>query len=223
MFRSFRHEFDPLDLEILERALNATWAAVKDNRNDPPADFDSNEGLETILKRELIETARFNGVSDPENSPRPTTELSCRRVPCLRANLHNALPILARASLAYWAGASSAAQHSACCAATTTHVHEGPHSVSHQEGECASPKSGRSGCPTQTPRAEAQVSDFAKRLPSHRAMSALGQKQTRQRQGERPLSPTSRRRRATLGPGVRLKERAHTKPKRGPGKRRLRD
>ena len=66
MFRSFRHEFDPLDLEILERALNATWAAVKDNRNDPPADFDSNEGLETILKRELIETARFNGVSDPE-------------------------------------------------------------------------------------------------------------------------------------------------------------
>ena len=66
LFRSFRHEFDPLDLEILERALDATWAAVKDNRYDPPADFDSNEGLETILKRELIETARFNGVSDPE-------------------------------------------------------------------------------------------------------------------------------------------------------------
>ena len=91
MFRSFRHEFDPLDLEILERALNATWAAVKDNRNDPPADFDSNEGLETILKRELIETARFNGVSDPGPSPRPTTKSSCRRVPCLRANVHNAL------------------------------------------------------------------------------------------------------------------------------------
>jgi hypothetical protein len=66
LFRSLRHEFDPLDLEILERALDAAWAAVKDNSNDPPADFDSDEGLETILKRELIETARFNGVSDPE-------------------------------------------------------------------------------------------------------------------------------------------------------------
>jgi len=29
-------------------------------------DFDSDEGLEAILRRELIEIACFNGVSDPE-------------------------------------------------------------------------------------------------------------------------------------------------------------
>jgi hypothetical protein len=29
-------------------------------------DFHSEEGLEAILQRELIEIARFNGVSDPE-------------------------------------------------------------------------------------------------------------------------------------------------------------
>ena len=64
MLRSLRHELDPLDLEILERAFAATWAAVKGN--DPPYDFDSDEGLEAILRRELIEIACFNGVNDPE-------------------------------------------------------------------------------------------------------------------------------------------------------------
>ena len=63
-FRSLRHELDPLDLEILEKAFDAAWSAVKEN--DPPIDFDSDEGLEAILRRELIEIARFNGVSDPE-------------------------------------------------------------------------------------------------------------------------------------------------------------
>ena len=29
-------------------------------------EFDSDEGLEAILRRELIEIAHFNGVSDPE-------------------------------------------------------------------------------------------------------------------------------------------------------------
>jgi hypothetical protein len=60
-----RHKLDPLDLEILERAFDATWAAVKGN--DLPVDFDSDEGLEAILRRELIEIAYFNGVSDPES------------------------------------------------------------------------------------------------------------------------------------------------------------
>ena len=64
MFRSLRKQFDPLDREILERAFDATWSAVKDS--DFPVDFDNDEGLETILRRELIEIARFNGVSDPE-------------------------------------------------------------------------------------------------------------------------------------------------------------
>ena len=61
MFRSLRHKLDPLDREILERAFDAAWSAVKEN--DPPY---SDEGLEAILRRELIEIARFNGVSDPE-------------------------------------------------------------------------------------------------------------------------------------------------------------
>ena len=64
MFRSLRHKLDPLDLEILEKAFDATWLAVKEN--DPLIDFDSDAGLEAILRRELIEIARFNGVSDPE-------------------------------------------------------------------------------------------------------------------------------------------------------------
>jgi hypothetical protein len=64
LFRPPRHELDPLDLEILERAFDATWAAVKGT--DCPVEFDSDEGLEAILRRELIEIAYFNGVSDPE-------------------------------------------------------------------------------------------------------------------------------------------------------------
>jgi hypothetical protein len=64
VFRSLRHQFDPLDREILERAFDATWSALKDSNS--PVDFHSNEGLETILRRELIEIACFNGVSDPE-------------------------------------------------------------------------------------------------------------------------------------------------------------
>ena len=64
MFRSLRHKLDPLDREILEKAFDATWDAVKGNKL--PVDFDSDEALETILRRELIEIARLNGVSDPE-------------------------------------------------------------------------------------------------------------------------------------------------------------
>jgi hypothetical protein len=64
LFRSLRHKLDPLDREILERAFQATLPAVQ--RNDSPVDFDSDEGLEAILRRELIEIACFNGVSDPE-------------------------------------------------------------------------------------------------------------------------------------------------------------
>jgi hypothetical protein len=55
---------NPLDREILERAFDATWAAVKGN--DQSVDFGSDEGLEAIFRRELIEIARFNGITDPE-------------------------------------------------------------------------------------------------------------------------------------------------------------
>jgi hypothetical protein len=65
VFRSLRHQFDPLDREILERAFDATWSVLKDSNS--PVDFHSNDGLETILRRELIEIACFNGVSDPDS------------------------------------------------------------------------------------------------------------------------------------------------------------
>jgi hypothetical protein len=64
LFRSLRHKLDPLDREILEKAFDATWDAVKEN--NLPVDLDSDEALEAILRRELIEIACFNGVSDPE-------------------------------------------------------------------------------------------------------------------------------------------------------------
>jgi hypothetical protein len=64
LFKPPRHELDPLDLEILERAFDVAWAAVRGT--DRPVEFDSDEGLEAVLRRELIEIAYFNGVSDPE-------------------------------------------------------------------------------------------------------------------------------------------------------------
>ena len=73
MFRSLRDQFDPLDREILERAFDATWSAVKDQVSPVDIDsdeglqaIDSDEGLQAILRRELIEIARLNGVSDLE-------------------------------------------------------------------------------------------------------------------------------------------------------------
>lgn len=54
MFGSLRHEFDPLDREILERALDATLAVIGD------------DGITAILHNKLIETARLEGLSDPE-------------------------------------------------------------------------------------------------------------------------------------------------------------
>ena len=64
LFRSLRHKLDPLDQEILERTFYATLAAVK--ADDSPLDFDNDEGLGAILRRELIEIACSTGVSDPE-------------------------------------------------------------------------------------------------------------------------------------------------------------
>lgn len=54
MFRSLRHQFDPLDREILERAFDATLALV------------ANDRITTVLRKELIEVAESNGLSDAE-------------------------------------------------------------------------------------------------------------------------------------------------------------
>jgi hypothetical protein len=55
---------DPLDEEILQRAFEARWAAIK--ASGQSFDFENDEALEAGLLRELIEIARFNGLSDPE-------------------------------------------------------------------------------------------------------------------------------------------------------------
>ena len=55
--------FDPLNLEILEKAFDAALVAAED---DALFDFDSDEGLEAALRRELIEIACSGEVRDPE-------------------------------------------------------------------------------------------------------------------------------------------------------------
>ena len=64
LYKTPRNELDPLDNEILERALDATWDAIKSTGQS--FDAESDEELESALRRELIEIARLNGVSDPE-------------------------------------------------------------------------------------------------------------------------------------------------------------
>jgi len=64
VYKSTENELDPLDREFLERAFDATWEAIKGSHQHFDADRD--EELEAELRRELVEIARVNGVSDPE-------------------------------------------------------------------------------------------------------------------------------------------------------------
>jgi hypothetical protein len=63
-YKSTKNKLDPLDREILERAFDATWEAIKGSHQH--FDADSDEELEAEVRRELVEIARVNGVSDPE-------------------------------------------------------------------------------------------------------------------------------------------------------------
>jgi hypothetical protein len=63
MVSTFRRDLGPLDLEIVERALNGVVDAV---RTEAPCDLESDEALEAALRRELVEMVRSSGVSDPE-------------------------------------------------------------------------------------------------------------------------------------------------------------
>ena len=64
MHSRFNRDLDPLDRELLERAFEYAWAVVKENGS--PVDLDSDQALEATLRRELIEIACSNGVSDAE-------------------------------------------------------------------------------------------------------------------------------------------------------------
>ena len=62
-YKSPRNELDPLDSE-LERAFDAALEAIKESGQRFGAESDKD--LEVALRRDLIEIARSNGVSDPE-------------------------------------------------------------------------------------------------------------------------------------------------------------
>ena len=64
VYKSTKNELDPLDREFLERAFDATWELIKGSHQ--LFDADSDEELEAEVRRELVEIARINGVSDPE-------------------------------------------------------------------------------------------------------------------------------------------------------------
>ena len=64
VYKSSKNALDSLDMEILERAFEVTWEAIKGGHQH--FDADSDEELEAEVRRELVEIARVNGVSDPE-------------------------------------------------------------------------------------------------------------------------------------------------------------
>ena len=58
-----RH-LDPLDRELVERALESAWVAFKGKA--PSAELESDKELEANLRQELIEIALVNGANDAE-------------------------------------------------------------------------------------------------------------------------------------------------------------
>jgi hypothetical protein len=64
MFSSLRHEFDPLDRELLDRAFHAALAETQSKRFLPQ--IDAVESLETVLRAKLIEIIRTNDFTDAE-------------------------------------------------------------------------------------------------------------------------------------------------------------
>ena len=65
MFKSPRHEFDPLDREILERAFYAAWSTVKET--DRSVAFGGDESLAATLRNKLLEIAQTNSFNDAED------------------------------------------------------------------------------------------------------------------------------------------------------------
>jgi hypothetical protein len=63
LFKSLRHDFDPLDREILERAFSSAWATVKQMERSVALD---DERLAANLRSKLIEIAQANSLIDAE-------------------------------------------------------------------------------------------------------------------------------------------------------------
>lgn len=91
MVCTLRRDLDPLDWEIVERAVQGVSEIAR--AGQPPADLDSDEDLERALRRELAEMIHASGVGDADvlldilitgmsgkikanaAAPRPTDEL----------------------------------------------------------------------------------------------------------------------------------------------------
>ena len=80
MISKFHRVLDPLDIEILERALDEAWAAFKGCETSIESDCD--RALEAALHRELIEIAKFYGVTDLDTLRR-LARIGMRREPFL--------------------------------------------------------------------------------------------------------------------------------------------
>jgi hypothetical protein len=55
---------DPLDLEVVDRAIEGLPETIEADRSS--AELDSDQGLEIALRRELAEMVHAHGVSDPD-------------------------------------------------------------------------------------------------------------------------------------------------------------
>jgi hypothetical protein len=64
MVYTLQGDLDPLDLEIVERALQGVCEGI--TAGSAPLDLESDEELERALRRELAETVRASGVTDAE-------------------------------------------------------------------------------------------------------------------------------------------------------------
>ena len=56
---TLEHDLDPLDRELIERAFDSAWAAIKNS--EAISDYESDEELEAAQRWELISIARENG------------------------------------------------------------------------------------------------------------------------------------------------------------------
>ena len=63
MSSKLKYILDPLDRELLDRAFDEAWAAVYAKAN-ALIESGSDEELETLLRRELMEIASFNGLDE---------------------------------------------------------------------------------------------------------------------------------------------------------------
>jgi hypothetical protein len=63
MISKLKYILDPLDREVLDRAFDEAWAAVHAKANTL-IESGSDEELEALLRRELMEIASFNGLDE---------------------------------------------------------------------------------------------------------------------------------------------------------------